>query len=97
MGQPAARKGDPDIVHCSTPYREGCAETVIVNGRGWSCLGHFNTPHLLPCDPDCCVHAAPLVKCSTTVIVEGRGAGRVWDKVGGCTWVAPNDCNVIVG
>ena len=96
MRQPAARKGDPDIVHCSRPYREECADTVIVNGRGWSCLGHHNAPHLRTGSP-CDTHVAPIVRASSSVIVEGRGAGRVWDKVGGCTWVAPNDCNVIVG
>lgn len=97
MGLPVARKWDPDLVHCATPLRHGCAKTVYVNGRGWSCLGHLNTPHLKPCGVGCCLHAAPLVKCSLTVMVEGRMAGRVGDKVGGCTAVAPNDCNVIVG
>ena len=48
MGLPAARKADPDIVHCSGPFREECAKTVYVNGRGWSRVGDKNTPHLKP-------------------------------------------------
>ena len=96
MAKPACRKtADVDIVHCSVPIRaQGCS-TVIVNGLPWSCFGHLNHPHLLPCPIGCCVHVAPIVKGSPIVICEGRPAGRIGDPT--CTAVATGSKNVFAG
>ena len=90
----AARIGDADIGHCSGMVRAEGSDSVFVNGRGWSCQGHFNTPHLLPGDP-CVPHAAPIVMGSIRVFVNGRGAGRVGDAT--CTAVAEGSENVFCG
>ena len=95
MALPAARKGDPEISHCSPMVREGCAETVFVNGRGWSRLGDKNTEHLLPCGVACCYHTFAIVKASKTVFVEGVPAGRKGDPT--CTAVAEGSENVLCG
>lgn len=92
----ATRIGDLDVTHCSTPARAVGSGSVFVNGRPWSCQGHVNTPHLLPGSP-CPVHAAPISTGSTSVFVEGRGAGRVGDSVSGCTSVASGSSNVFAG
>lgn len=97
MGLPAARKADPDIVHCSGPFREECAKTVYVNGRGWSRVGDKNTPHLKPAGDKCITHTAPIASGSKTVIVEGQLAGRQTDPIAGCTNVAKGSENVICG
>jgi uncharacterized Zn-binding protein involved in type VI secretion len=93
---PAARKGDPDVSHCTPMVREQCSHDVFVNGRGWSRQGDMNTSHLLPGDP-CPDHTAPIAVGSKTVFVNGRGAGRVGDKIAGCTNVAKGSENVICG
>jgi uncharacterized Zn-binding protein involved in type VI secretion len=97
MALPAARKGDKDIVHCSQPYREGCAKTVFVNGRGWSRVGDVNTPHLKPAGDGCIIHQAPIASGSKTVFVEGRLAGRVGDPIIDCTAVEEGSKNVLCG
>ena len=99
MSQPACRAlaVDEDVTHCSLPRRaEGC-ETVFVNNIPWSCQGHINTPHLKFTGDGCVIHTAPIAEGSPTVIVEGRGGGRVGDKVAGCTWVATGSENVFCG
>ena len=96
MGQPATRIGDADIPHCSGMVRAMGSPNVLVNGIPWSCMGDINTPHLLPGDP-CPIHSAPIAKGSITVIVNGRGAGRVGDPIAGCTSVAMGSFNVIAG
>jgi uncharacterized Zn-binding protein involved in type VI secretion len=69
---------------------------VYVNGIPWSRQGDVNTPHLLPPAP-CPTHAAPIAVGSTTVFVNGRGAGRVGDAISGCTSVAAGSPNVFCG
>ena len=94
---PATRIGDNDVTHCSTPSRMVGSPNVKVNNIPWSRLGDINTPHLLPCPPGCCVHTAPIAVGSSTVIVNGRGAGRIGDGISGCTSVAQGSPNVIAG
>ena len=91
------RIGDLDIVHCSVPIRAQGSPNVLVNGIPWSRQGDLNHPHLLPCPPDCCIHAAPIAKGSPIVLVNGRGGGRVTDNVAGCTIVATGSPNVFCG
>jgi uncharacterized Zn-binding protein involved in type VI secretion len=93
----ATRIGDTDITHCSTPARAQGASKVFVNGIPWSCQGHTNTPHLIPNDDPCSVHAASISSGSSTVKVQGRGAGRVGDSISGCTAVASGSGNVFAG
>ena len=96
---PATRIGDADIVHCSGPSRMVGSPNVMVNGIPWSRQGDINTVHLKPCGcpPCCCPHAMPIAVGSSTVIVNGRGAGRIGDGIVACTSVAMGSPNVIAG
>jgi uncharacterized Zn-binding protein involved in type VI secretion len=99
MSQPACRSMmvDADVVHCSQPRRLEGRPTVFVNGIPWSCQGDRNHPHLRPGGDFCIIHTAPIAMGSPTVIVEGRGGGRIGDKVASCTWVATGSHNVFCG
>ena len=94
---PATRIGDADVVHCSGPFRAVGSPNVLVNGIPWSRQGDINTVHLKPCGPQCCPHAMPIAVGSGTVIVNGRGAGRIGDGIVACTSVAMGSPNVIAG
>jgi uncharacterized Zn-binding protein involved in type VI secretion len=69
---------------------------VFVNGIAWSRQGDNNTSHLLPPAP-CPSHAAPIASGSSTVKVNGKGAGRIGDAISGCTSVAAGSSNVFAG
>lgn len=99
MGRPAARIGDADVVHCSTPFRAMGSNNVLINFRGASRQGDINTPHLLPCGcpPCCCIHNAPIAVGSPTVYINGRQAGRLGDPIAGCTLVGQGSPNVLIG
>jgi uncharacterized Zn-binding protein involved in type VI secretion len=90
------RIGDADVTHCSTPFRAQGSNNVYVNGLMLSRQGDINTVHLLPCGcpPCCCPHNAPIAIGSSTVFVNGQGAGRVGDSIAGCTSVAQGSPNV---
>lgn len=92
----ATRIGDADIPHCSGMVRAEGSPNVYVNGIPWSRQGDVNTPHLLPPIP-CDTHAAPIAIGSTTVKVNGKGAGRIGDAISGCTSVAAGSPNVFAG
>ena len=92
----ATRIGDADVPHCSGMVRAEGSPNVIVNGIPWSRQGDVNTTHLLPPVP-CPAHAAPIAIGSTTVIVNGKGAGRIGDAISGCTQVAAGSPNVFAG
>ena len=92
----ATRIGDADVTHCSGMTRAEGSPNVFVNGIPWSRQGDNNTTHLLPGSP-CPAHAAPIATGSSTVFVNGRGAGRVGDAISGCTSVAEGSSNVFVG
>ena len=96
---PATRIGDKDETHCSTPYRAVGSPNVLVNGIPLSRQGDINTVHLKPCGcpPCCCPHAMPIAVGSGTVIVNGRGAGRIGDGIVACTSVAMGSPNVFAG
>ncbi len=97
--RPATRVGDADIPHCSPMVRAQGSPNVFVNGRPWSRQGDFNTVHLKPCScpPCCCPHAMPIAVGSSTVIVNGRGSGRIGDAIVACTSVAQGSPNVFAG
>lgn len=92
----ATRIGDDDIAHCSGMVRAEGSPNVFVNGIPWSRQGDHNTVHLLPGFP-CVPHTAPIDLGSTTVFVNGRGAGRIGDAITGCTSVAEGSPNVFAG
>ena len=92
----ATRVGDADVTHCSGMVRAEGSHNVFVNGIPWSRQGDMNTVHLLPGSP-CPPHAAPIAIGSTTVFINGRGAGRVGDAIAGCTSVAAGSPNVFCG
>lgn len=92
----ATRVGDADVAHCSGMTRAVGSPDVYVNGIPWSRQGDVNTTHLLPGAP-CPPHAAPITIGSTTVFVNGKGAGRVGDAISGCTSVAAGSSNVFAG
>lgn len=92
----ATRIGDADVTHCSTPLRAEGSSDVFVNGIAWSRQGDNNNTHLLPGIP-CPSHAAPISIGSTSVFVNGKGAGRIGDAISGCTSVAEGSSNVFAG
>lgn len=92
----ATRVGDADVTHCSGMVRAEGSPNVFVNGIPWSRQGDLNTVHLLPGSP-CSPHAAPIAVGSTTVFINGKGAGRVGDAIVGCTSVAAGSPNVFCG
>ena len=92
----ATRIGDADVSHCSGMTRAEGSSNVFVNGIAWSRQGDKNTLHLLPGDP-CPPHAAPITTGSTTVFVNGKGAGRIGDGITSCTSVAAGSSNVFAG
>ena len=92
----ATRIGDADVAHCSGMSRAQGSPNVYVNGIKWSRQGDLNTGHLLPGSP-CPSHAAPIAAGSSTVKVNGLGAGRIGDAIAGCTSVAAGSSNVFAG
>ena len=91
------RIGDMDRFHCSQPYRLQGSLNVRCNGKGISRRGDLNAVHLKPCVPICCGHAAPIAIGSLTVFVNGKGCGRVADKITSCTEVFQGSPNVFAG
>jgi len=92
----ATRVGDADVAHCSGMVRAVGSGNVFVNGIPWSRQGDVNTGHLLPGSP-CPSHSAPIASGSSTVKVNGKGAGRIGDGISGCTSVAAGSPNVFAG
>jgi len=92
----ATRIGDADVPHCSAMTRAQGSPNVYVNGIKWSRQGDNNTTHLLPGSP-CPAHASPIASGSSTVFVNGKGAGRVGDGITACTSVAAGSPNVFAG
>ncbi len=93
----ATRIGDADVPHCSGMVRAEGSANVFVNDIKWSCQGDVNTVHLLPGSTPCPPHAAPITTGSTTVFVNGDGAGRIGDAITVCTSVAAGSDNVFAG
>lgn len=97
MAIPVTRIGDADIPHCSGMVRAEGSPNVIINGIPWSRQGDRNVPHLRPGGGDCVIHSAPIALGSDTVIVNGRGGGRIGDSISSCTNVAEGSDNVFAG
>ena len=90
------RIGDADVAHCSGMTRAQGSGDVFANSIAVSRQGDNNTTHLLPGVP-CPAHAAPIASGSSTVLVNGKGCGRVGDGIAGCTSVAAGSSNVFAG
>jgi len=99
MGRAVTFIGAADIPHCSDMVRFGGSTDVFVNGIGISREGDVNTVHLVPIPETkfCGIHARPITLGSTTVKVNGRGCGRVFDSITACTFVAQGSPNVFAG
>ena len=92
----ATREGDADVPHCSGMVRDEHSPDVLINKIGNSRQGDVNTPHLLTAQV-CPTHVAPITLGCPTVIVNGRGGGRVGDAITACTQVAEGSPNVFFG
>ncbi len=92
----ATRVGDADVSHCSGMVRAQGSGNVFVNRIPWSRQGDHNTTHLIPGSP-CPAHTAPISTGSSSVFINGKGAGRVGDAISGCTAVAAGSSNVFAG
>ena len=89
--------GDADVPHCSAMTRKEGSKNVFVNGQPWSCQGDYNTSHELPTDTPCPTHSKDIAFGSSTVKINGDGAGRVGDSINACTSVAAGSENVFAG
>ena len=92
----ATREGDADVPHCSGMVRDEHSPDVLINKIGNSRQGDVNTAHLLTALV-CPTHVAPITLGCPTVIVNGRGGGRVGDAITACTQVAEGSPNVFFG
>ena len=99
MGRAVTFIGAADVFHCSGMVRFGGSTDVFVNGIGVSRQGDVNTVHKVPIPgtPICGKHARPITLGSTTVKVNGRGCGRIFDSLTDCTRVAQGSPNVFAG
>jgi len=88
------RIGDAELPHCSGMVRAQGSGNVFVNSIAVSRENDKNTVHLLPGNP-CPAHSTVISKGSSTVLVNGRGVGRVFDPT--CTMVAAGSSNVFAG
>ena len=97
MARPSCVVGHKDVVHdCSTPLRAKGSPNVKLHGVAWSCMGDVNTVHIY--GPKCKnAHPAPIAQGSSTVKVNGVGAGRIGDKIAGCTVVAQGWNDILTG
>jgi len=97
MGLPSCVIGHKDIFHdCQIPVRLKGSKTVYLFGIPWSRMGDVNSPHKYGGDCDK-THSMPIAKGSKSVFVNGVGAGRITDKVAGCTAVAQGWGNILTG
>ena len=93
---PVTRIGDADVTHCSGMVRAVGSPNVFANYIPISRQGDVNTGHKKPGSP-CPGHAAPIAAGSGTVIINGKGCGRIGDAISGCTSVAAGSGNVFAG
>lgn len=94
MGVPACRLGDICTGHGCWPPRP-CIQgspNVLTNNRPQHRVGDAWATH-------CCLgcHGGVLAAGSKTVIVNGRGAGRIGDPVSCGSFVMTGSHNVIIG
>ena len=93
----ATRFGDLDAPHCSVMKRAFGSPNVLIESKAWSCQSHVNTIHDIPGGLECVTHQAPITIGSTTVKVNGLGAGRIFDPITLCTAVAQGSETVFAG
>ena len=93
----AVRFGDADVAHCSGMNRAQGSPNVRINGRPVARQGDVNTPHLKPAGRYCIIHTGAITTGSTTVKINGKGAGRVGDSLTDCTFCGAGSSNVFIG
>ena len=96
-GPTAEILGDADVAHCSAMTRAEGSVNVFVNSQPWSCKDDKNILHDIPDGDECSQHQAAITTGSTTVFVNGDGAGRIGDVISGCTSVAAGSSDVFAG
>ena len=96
--------GEASLVSVTGVAKQRFIRGVYCNGRAISRQGDVNTEHKSPphnpnnqTHPDCTTHVAPSTTGSTTVFVNGRGCGRIGDRITNCTSVAEGSPNVFAG
>jgi uncharacterized Zn-binding protein involved in type VI secretion len=96
MGKPACRVGDMCSGHGCYPPRpavEG-SDDVFINDRSAHREGDEWATHHCPHHDD---HSGSLVKGSSTVRINGRGAGRIGDRVSCGSVAVTGSHNVLIG
>ena len=93
--------GEASLVSVTGVAKQRFIRGVYCNGRAISRQGDLNEPHHAPphkdVHPNCGIHVAPITTGSTTVFVNGRGCGRIGDRITNCTSVAEGSTNVFAG
>ena len=92
-----SRIGDLDVPHCSGMVRATGSSDVFVNTRPAVRQGDINTVHDFPLGDICPVHVGAVRSGSSSVFINGKGAGRVGDGLIACTSIAQGSTNVFVG
>tara|TARA_R100000773_G_C4112331_1_gene51862 strand:- start:64 stop:354 length:291 start_codon:yes stop_codon:yes gene_type:complete len=92
-----SRIGDLDVPHCSGMVRATGSSDVFVNTRPAVRQGDINTVHLFPKGDLCPAHVGPVKSGSSSVFINGLGAGRVGDGLIKCTSIAQGSENVFAG
>ena len=71
------------------------APTVLINGIPAVTTSDFTAPHTIGTPPFCSTHASPIISAST-VLINGKPAGRIGDSVCAGT-ITSGSANVIIG
>ena len=95
MGKPAGRIGDKHSGHSCFPVTAliSGSNNVMTNKKPAMRQGDKFVPHC--CGPSC--HGVVLAKGSSTVIINGRQAGRIGDSTACGARVISGSGNVLIG
>ena len=94
---PAARRGDPGKIHCSSYVIADGSPDVFINQRPAARVGDKSTWHLRPGFPLCRPHTAKINSGSGSVRINGVPAARVGSSLSSCTQVAQGSPDVEIG
>ncbi len=96
MGKPAGRLGDQHSGHGCFPPTPcvSASPNVLTNKRGAMIVGSMFVTH---CCPKKGCHPPVLASGSSSVIINGRPAGRIGDNTGCGATVVSGSSNVIIG
>ena len=71
------------------------APTVLINGIPAVTTSDFTAPHTIGTPPFCSTHTSPIISAST-VLINGKPAGRIGDSVCAGT-ITSGSANVMIG